>query len=336
VIINYQEIEGSEYGLPPWVMTKLEGCPAGGEGVHNWLWHIALALRHYVEIDEGVEIARVFMTRGENPAGEVINTFENAYATEYHGLPYEAYGEEEYEPNPEAVERIYRSYKLSPLTLLKSVSHPIPDLPTIIDRLYFKRDFVCYGNAFYNKKGEKQGYNAITLLQVNLVTGYAMETLYEYAQIVPNPMTAEEGCTKGGKTSARSIENAAVHRRYAVTDFDFTVEGAFGGVIQRLMFENGLMPREMIHEITAALILEIAQRSPDITLIMVVDSGGKSLHAWWDIRHMTFEQQRKWFFQWVPLGADPAIFKSNNQFVRMPHGTREVHGHRQPVIYWGL
>ena len=69
---------------------------------------------------------------------------------------------------------------------------------------------------------------------------------------------------------------------------------------------------------------------------MVVDSGGKSLHAWWDIASMAYEQQKEWFYKAVPLGADWRVFDVTCQFVRMPHGTREITGVRQSVIYWGL
>ena len=51
-------------------------------------------------------------------------------------------------------------------------------------------------------------------------------------QIVPNPMRGEKGHTQAGKESERSLENAALHRKYAVTDFDFTLAGAFGEVIR--------------------------------------------------------------------------------------------------------
>jgi hypothetical protein len=218
--------------------------------------------------------------------------------------------------------------------MLKDASNPIPSLVGVLDALYDDDDFLCIGNANYDKRVNKCGYSSTTLKKKILVQA---DDLHTFAQIVPNPMRKEWGYTKTeGKESVRSVDNAAIDRTYAVTDFDMTLEGVFGEFIQRLMFQIVEMPPQTIHEITAALILDIAMRSPDVPLVMVVDSGGKSLHAWWDIRRMTYQQQYEWFFQWVPLSADPAIFKTNNQFVRMPWGTREVRGYQQPVIYWGL
>jgi hypothetical protein len=226
VIIDYRKIEGNEYGFPPWLMAKLD-CPSAGEGVHNWLWHAACALRHYVEIDKGIEIARVFMTRDENPPGEIARTFENAYSQEYHGLPAEAsaYCAEEFPKNPAEVERIFRSYKKNPLKLLRDASNPIPDIVGVLDALYSDDDLICVGNAIY-ARGVKHGYTANTLQKKILVQA---DDLSNFSQIVPNPMLREWGYTRNGKESERSVDNAAILRTYAVTDFDFTLQGVFGG-----------------------------------------------------------------------------------------------------------
>jgi hypothetical protein len=111
VIINYREIEGNEYGFPPWLMEKLEDCPASGEGVHNWIYRVALSLRHYADVEDAMDIIKTYMTRDENPAGEVYRSVLNAYEAEYHGLPDEAYRQDELPMNPLEVERIYRKWQ---------------------------------------------------------------------------------------------------------------------------------------------------------------------------------------------------------------------------------
>ena len=81
-------------------------------------------------------------------------------------------------------------------------------------------------------------------------------------------MRREQGFTKKAKetqspeTSDRCQDNACIVRKYAVMDFDFTLEGSFGELIRRIMEEQGSMPRYVIHEITAAIILEIANALP--------------------------------------------------------------------------
>jgi len=76
---------------------------------------------------------------------------------------------------------------------------------------------------------------------------------------------------------------------------------------------------------------------PRVPLLMVVDSGGKSLQPWWDIQRMPYEQQKEWFYKAVPLGSGLAGLRRYLPVSwRMPHGTREITGVRQSVIYWGL
>jgi hypothetical protein len=336
MIIDYRKIHGNEYGFPEWLMEKLV-CPASGDGVHIWIFRVGLSLRHYVEIDEAQDIVHEHMTRSESPPGEIYSSLCNAYEAEDDGFDHQR----DWTPSDadlrslSFVKHIYDSWKGkgTALQTLKDDSHPIPDIAGVLNRLYADEDYVCIGNAIIDKHGNKCGYSSTTLQKKYLVQA---DDLGSYAQIVPNPMRKEWGLTQSGDPSERSKDNAAIDRIYAVTDFDFTLEGAFGEVIQYVMDKEKLEARDAIHEITARLILYIAKRHRHIPLLMVVDSGGKSLHGWWDVDKLDYMDQRDWFYQTVPLGTDSTIFKSNNQFVRMPWGTREITEVRQSVIYWGL
>jgi len=336
MIIDYVAIHGNEYGLPPWLMTKLENCPASGEGVHRWIYTMGLSLRHYVEIDDACDIVHDYMTRSESPPGEIWHSLANAYEAESDGFDHQMDRTPTTEElrDPAKVERLYRSWKSKKTAMqtLEAVSNPIPDIAGVLNRLYADGEWICVGTANIDDRGKKWGYTAYSVQK-----SYAVANEPQlWSQIVPNPMRMEKGHTKQGKESERTLENAALLRKYAVTDFDFTLEGKFGPFIQQVMAELELMPGPAIHEIIARLILDIATRHPSVPLLMVVDSGGKSLHAWWDIDGLDFGWQREWFYETVPLGTDPTIFDSNNQFVRMPWGTREVTNIRQSVIFWGL
>jgi hypothetical protein len=337
MIINYREIHGNEYGFPAWLMEKLE-CPASGDGVHIWIFRVGLSLRHYVDdIREAEEIVRPHMTREESPPGEIYSSLCNAYEAESDGFDHQRDGtpSDEYLRCPSLVKHIYDSWKgaKTALQTLKEVSNPIPDITGILNRLYNDEDYVCVGNAIIDQNGKKWGYSSTTLKKKYLVQA---DDLGSHAQIVPNPMRKEWGLTQKGDPSERSQENAAIDRKYAVTDFDFTLEGAFGEIIQYVMDKEKLEVHDAIHEITARLIIYLAKWNRNIPLWMVLDTGNKSLHAWWDMDKMEYEDQLAWFYETVPLGTDSTIFKSNNQFVRMPWGTREITGVTQSVIYWGL
>jgi hypothetical protein len=66
-------------------------------------------------------------------------------------------------------------------------------------------------------------------------------------------------------------------------------------------------------------------------LVLVVSSGGKSLHAWWRVFEKTEAQSKAFMRRAVRLGADSQVFDIN-QFVRMPGGIRD-NGNRQTIYY---
>jgi hypothetical protein len=82
-------------------------------------------------------------------------------------------------------------------------------------------------------------------------------------------------------------------------------------------------------EVQAAIIGHLAHYAP---LVLVVFSGGKSLHAWWPCRGKDEDELRKFMSFAVKLGADPATW-TRSQFARLPGGMRE-NGVRQSVLFF--
>ena len=68
-------------------------------------------------------------------------------------------------------------------------------------------------------------------------------------------------------------------------------------------------------------------------LVMVVDSAGKSFHAWWHCRGTDEKLVRKFFAYAVSLGADPATW-TRCQLVRLPLGWRAEKGRVQEVVFF--
>lgn len=124
--------------------------------------------------------------------------------------------------------------------------------------------------------------------------------------IVPSPMTATHGYTKKGKRSMHCLDNTGP-RRYLVTEFD-----------------SGT------HDEQAALIWHLRDFAP---LVMVLRSGGKSLHAWWACAGVDESKIIDFFNYAVSLGADPAMWV-RCQFVRIPQGWRADKQARQQVLYF--
>jgi hypothetical protein len=121
-------------------------------------------------------------------------------------------------------------------------------------------------------------------------------------------MTALTGLNQEGKTSARCLDNTGP-RRFLVVEQD-----------------SGTADEQ------AAIIMHLAEQAP---LVLVVHSGGKSLHSWFVCGQQPESTLRQFFDAAVKLGADPAMWV-RCQLARMPDGSRPQHGEnvRQAVLYW--
>ena len=127
--------------------------------------------------------------------------------------------------------------------------------------------------------------------------------------IMPSPMTAEEGRTQKGELSTRTLENTGL-RRFLVIEFDHGTTDTH-----------------------AAVLWHLARLAP---LVLVVHSGGKSLHGWFSCLGEDEEKLRRFMRYSAVLGADPATW-TRCQFVRMPDGLRRKPGQfpvRQQIFHF--
>ncbi len=123
-------------------------------------------------------------------------------------------------------------------------------------------------------------------------------------------MTAREGGTKKdpSKLSAHTLDNTGP-RVFNVFDFDSP-------------------PSEW----QPGLIMYLAQFCPPV---MVLHSGGKSLHAWFPVFEKESDNAKFWALG-LALGADVTLLKNRSQFARMPNGTRKENGKKQEVAFLDL
>lgn len=127
--------------------------------------------------------------------------------------------------------------------------------------------------------------------------------------LVPNPMAARTGTTKAGRVSPRSLDNAAKVRRYLVVEFD---HAALAQQASRIAWLDSQTPGR---------------------LLLIMFSGGKSLHAWFCVRGIHPARQRTWFRLAATLGADPQMWLTH-QPARMPCGIRQPGGIVQETLLW--
>jgi hypothetical protein len=128
--------------------------------------------------------------------------------------------------------------------------------------------------------------------------------------IVVNPMRTTQGINKGGIPSSR-CQSIVGPRRYLVAEFDDKTKTK----AQQSKF-----------------VTRLAQLAP---LVLVVDSGGKSLHAWFRVDGMPLRDQARFFAAACLLGADPSRWDTSG-WLRMPGGLRIADGSpsiRQRILY---
>ena len=124
---------------------------------------------------------------------------------------------------------------------------------------------------------------------------FATRTLAEHQSIntaqfiIPCFMTAREGITKEGKRSCRAKAITGA-RRFIVLDFDARPSDHHPSIIRWLM----------------------GTRAP----VLVITSGGKSLHAWY--APQTPERDAQYWQAAIMAGADPALQRNHAQPVRLP------------------
>lgn len=128
--------------------------------------------------------------------------------------------------------------------------------------------------------------------------------------VVPSPMSTRSAVNQEGKPSFRCLANTG-RRRFIIVENDCGTK-----------------------EEQARILAHLDTATPQIRLSMVVDSGGKSLHGWFDVRHLEEPIVMAWFAYAVHLGADAHTW-TRCQWVRMPGGTRrrDLTTAPQPVVW---
>ena len=148
--------------------------------------------------------------------------------------------------------------------------------------------------------------------------------------IVPNPMSDYRAWAKAGHLSAHTLDNTGP-RRFLVIECDFSPNHAGSDTKTQTAELIGHFGSRNISvgDICAGVILHLATFLP---LVLVVASGGKSLHGWFYCCGQTEADLLEFMRYAIQLGADWRLWL-RSQFVRMPDGTRD-NGNRQLAHYF--
>ena len=161
----------------------------------------------------------------------------------------------------------------------------------VLDRFFGDQDILCMGTT--------------ASCWVTKPRSWFRGKEHSYQFVVPNPLSALSGLKNDGTPSSRCNSNAGPW------------------LTQVIEFDTGTLDEQ------AKIHLKL--QASGATLRMVVFSGGKSLHGWYDVRGWPPEKLRE--FRWYAsvLGADDATFPAC-QFVRAPNARRE-NGQIQHVLF---
>lgn len=125
--------------------------------------------------------------------------------------------------------------------------------------------------------------------------------------IVPNPMHKIQGKNKIGDDSYRCLDNVSTRRWHQVVEFDS------GTIEEQIRLHDWL--------------------SSFRTLEMLVYSGGKSVHGWYDCYIRTARENAEFMKEAVKIGADRSLWIPC-QLCRFPGGTNSKSGKKQEIIWW--
>jgi len=280
--------------LPQFVRDLLSAPPRRGGGLHNWFFRTARVLHAFRKREEIIEILRCAAY------GEAVQPREIEDAVEHSSSVAWKPGvrlQQRRIPAWPALDQekrasiIAEGRGLSELLRAKPFKDDASHTEEIIDTLFPGDPLLCCGTSSraFATRPRSEWHGKLAALQF----------------IVPSPMKAKFGETKGGKKSQHTLSNTGP-RRFLVIEQD-----------------SGSLDEQ------TAILAHLAIKAP---LALIVHSGGKSLHGWFFCEGRSEETLRQFMSYAVSIGADHATW-TPLQFVRMPDGIRES-GARQLVHYF--
>lgn len=278
-------------------LELLRAMPGEG-GTHNWLPRVAGGLRHLLTAEECFNFLRECCDEGVTHRVVPDAEIEDAIDFVY---------SEEHTPHANfgrgPVDWPDASPALIAQVLAETTASFDPAIDTgltsawVLPHLFRPTELVCTGRS--NDRA------LVRPLEVAVTDAHFMQF------IVLNPMRGLEAVNFRGKPSRRCQNNVGP-RRYLVAESD---------------------DRSLSKAQQAQLVTKLAEYVP---LVMVVDSGGESLHGWFRVDRLGRKDQVRFFALACLLGADPSRWDLCG-WLRMPGGLRVEQGvpsTRQRILHF--
>jgi hypothetical protein len=272
--------------------------PTTGDGVHSWLFGVALRTKHFSE-EEVIEFIQVAVREcgRDVPAREVLEALRNARRESKTVAEMMSFGRTQ--PKwPEADRKLIDQVLAATpdASPLFEASDTIPDTSALLSDIYGLDALVCVGVNRCRPFTEP----VRKLVELN-----KFERL---PYVVPSPMSRVQGRTQSGQISERSLDNTGP-RCVLVIESD----------------------KKFLSKDDQAKIICHLRADLD-RLFLIVDSGGDSLHAWFACRGVRESRLKRFMIKAVRHGADHMTW-TKCQFVRMPGSIRE-NGRPQRILFF--
>lgn len=304
--------------LPDAVVELLTSCPASGQGVHHWIWRAAVALRPFLPPDE---IKRMLQAASKNSGRDRSQEIEDAVTNSQRPPPDRRSGRgrirRRTSPRIAAcsgttVNDAFRRKIVENGGDISLLTRSSPtELPTdqrqiarfCLDKLYPGDPLLCVApvpNRHFTARKKE-----------------IIKKPHLYSLIVPSPMSSVWGINKKGKRSQRCLDNTGP-RIYLICEFDLVVDPSKPNLLDQEFLAWAFSLGKTIPDISAALIMHLAKAAP---LVAAIDSGGKSLHGWFNVEGWDEAEVARFMTVAIRLGADHHTL-TKYQLVRMPGAVR--------------
>jgi hypothetical protein len=183
-----------------------------------------------------------------------------------------------------------------------SAKNRIGDFATyeVLERLFYTDALLCVGESF--SRAEIRPLKSLRSLDLS-----------RFEFIVPTQATKRVGKNQDGADSVRCLDTIG-ERRFLVIEFDFDPEKPIWADPVNHWHGKGWTTKDASARLVHHL-YERFKREP----AMIVDSGNKSIHAWYWFRDEPENVAREFMAAAASLGADPALFV-RCQWCRFPGG----------------
>jgi hypothetical protein len=285
--------------LPQFVRDMLASPPRRGQGLNLWFFRVTRVLHAFRSPGDIIELLRA-ATHGEPlQHNEIERAVERSKALAWRpgGPPVEHRpAHPKLEPERRARVIAQEACTLSQLIAASPEQFSAdgePQTERVIDAMFPDSPLLCVASNRWNAATRPR----------KTWGGHLARLPY----MVPNPMRAKIGINQDGERSERCLDNVGP-RRYLVIDQD----QGYGTEDEQV-----------------AVIKHLARC---LRLVLVMHSGGKSLHAWFAAAGVPEERIDQFFNLACHLGADPQMLVPC-QLARIPDGRRE-NGNRQRLIFF--